>query len=165
MTARTIFLDECQVSDAGSALTVSLWQSHGSPRPFTIRFGCDEWLMTVSQASAVASAASRIEQGIAFAMERGAEVKPRLVFHASIPFSDGHQIFEMGIAAEPGHLFLDWAGTRVTPGWTTRNQVFNAMSRMGEMARLMPGGGAMSGLAGAGSGAGDFVGDYRRKTS
>ena len=44
----------------------------------------------------------------------------------------------MGVAAEPAHFILSWAGTTIIPGPTKRDEVFTGFARMGAMASQMP---------------------------
>jgi hypothetical protein len=139
--SRTIFLDEVSVSDAGGALWISMWQSHGAPRPFTIALDDAHWLLSVAEASAVADAVRSCENYIALRARRGEAPKEHVAFATPKPisFDDGTaSVFEVGTTAEQAHFFVGWAGRRLVPGPTKRDTLFIAFARMGEMAAQLP---------------------------
>lgn len=154
--SRTVFLNEVAIFDAGASLTVWLWQSHGSPRPFTLRIGDDEWEMSAGEASGLASATRLIGRSIDRAADLGEPPKSRAAYHRDLPFDDGTALaFEMGVAAEPAHFFFSWGGLRIVPSPTKRDQIFIAFETVSALASQMPhegGSGLASQLAGYGRG-------------
>ena len=88
--------------------------------------------MTLNEAERVASAGRRIEDRLDRAARQGVAPKAEPFFRGKIDVGDEVVTLELGIAAEPVGVYLEWAGKRVVVGLDRRNVLLIALTRIGE---------------------------------
>ena len=100
--------------------------------PFSLELDRAEWRMTLNEAERLASAGRRIEDRLDRAARQGVAPRAEPLFRRKIDFGDEVVTLELGIAAEPVGVYLEWAGKRVVVSLDRRNVLLIALARIGE---------------------------------
>lgn len=90
--------------------------------------------MTLDEAERLAIAGRSVEDRLERAARQGVAPKAEPFFRRKIDFGDEVVTLELGIAAEPLGVYLEWAGKRVILGLDRRNVLLIALARIGEAA-------------------------------
>ena len=88
--------------------------------------------MTLDEAERLASAGRCVEDRLERAARQGVAPKAEPFFRRKIDFGDEVVTLELGIAAEPVGVYLEWAGKRVVVSLDRRNVLLIALARIGE---------------------------------
>jgi hypothetical protein len=131
MTRVTLFTST--IGD-GPRVTVSVTRDFGSPDPFTVTLGTDNWPLATQDADRLAAAGRRIEGRLDYAAQRGEPVEEAPFFRRQLGNGDGRgSTFELGIDASGqfAATYLVWNGRRIVDG---SGRLLKMLSIIGEAA-------------------------------